>query len=110
MKIWFPAKNNGSPEIYTTADQNGLRAIWMRQPVWGNLPPIKDRYFAIVVQLYDYCNKPKQSHFTGVRTVKSKSFWSRSTTENLVDTEIKFVNAPERKTSQIYPAITPMHM
>jgi hypothetical protein len=110
-QIWFPAKtNDGSPEVYTTPNQNGLRAVWLRTPLWGNdVPPVEARYFAVLVQLYDFASKPVRCHFTGVRTVRAKSFWGGSSTENLTDAETKFVNAPVRKIS-IYPAISAMHM
>jgi hypothetical protein len=111
---WFPAQtNNGAPEMYTATDQNGLQAVWVRMPVWGdNAPPVEARYFAVLVQLYDYVSKPVRCHFTGTRTVRAKSYWALlggSSTENLTDAETKFVNAPERKMS-IYPAISAMHM
>jgi hypothetical protein len=110
-EIYFPARtNDGAPEIYTTTNENGLRAVWLRTPLWGNMvPPIKARYFAVLVQLYDYTSKPVRCHFTGVRIVRTKSFWGGATKENLTDAEIKFTNAPERKMS-IYPAISAMHM
>jgi hypothetical protein len=110
-QIWYPAqRDDGTPEIYTTTDQSGLQAVWMRTPLWGNnVPPVEDRYFAVLVQLYDFVSKPATCRFTGSRTVRAKSFWGGSSTENLTDAETKFVNAPERKIS-IYPAISAMHM
>jgi hypothetical protein len=113
-QIWYPAqRDDGAPAIYTTTDQSGLQAVWMRTPLWGdNVPPVEKQYFAVLVQLYDYVSKPVRCRFTGTRTVRAKSFWALlggSSTENLTDAETKFVNAPERKMS-IYPAVSAMHM
>jgi hypothetical protein len=111
-EIYFPAKtDDGSPEVYTTTNQNGLRAVWLRTPVWGTrVPPMEARYFAVLVQLYDYASKPVRCRFTGVRTTRTKSFLGGATKENLTDAEIKLKNAPQRKVVSIYPAISAVHM
>jgi len=110
-QIYFPAiRNDGAVEIYTASHEDGLRALWLRTPLWGNnVPPVQTRYFAVLVQLYDYTSMLVQCHFTGVRTVQEKSFWGVSSTENLTDAEAKFANAPARKIA-IYPAISAMHL
>jgi hypothetical protein len=110
-QIYFPATtNDGAPEIYTNTEQPGLRAVWMRTPIFGNNAPlVETRYFAVLVQLYDYVSQPMRCRFTGTRTVKAKSFWSDPSTQNLTNADITFTNAPQRKIS-IYPAISAMHL
>jgi len=115
-QICCPAeKDDGEPEIYTATDQKGLQAVWMRTPLFGNnVPPIEDRYFAVLVQLYDYVYKPERCHFTGIRTVRAKSLlglWGGSSTENLTNAETKFVNPTGGGGKEcIEPAVSAMHM
>lgn len=67
-EIWWPAADDGEPEIYTAMlPAMHLRALWLGKPHFGSNEPLSSYYFAVSVQLFSRKFHLKTALFSGTK-------------------------------------------